>query len=244
MANFEMKLVAAGKPGPGVLDLMEIRNEIRRRLTKKEMYVVWSRLKRRDSVQEEYVLAQWCLMKTATKIPDEGATSADKALAMLFHHTVNIFSLSAHAWIRGEIEQTAEPLRFAADRCRTVAEELRATAQRHPHAGKWHAEHADAFSMVGDYFAEQWNLNAGPSPFIVDKYGDDPQTRTRVVALAAEMKRLYGTPLYAPTADIASAALGDTGIDGSPPVDVKKVRNWWASYADAESLPLPSKAPR
>lgn len=205
MAVFDMTL-PAGTPGPGVLDLLEIRKGIAHRLTKENMRGVWSYLKSRP-VQEPYVFEQWRLWNAVLKAPDENALPAEKAAALLFHCAVNAFSCERTISIRSEIEKAAQPLSVAAEMCR-----------RYPRIRKTGEELAEA-ERYAEHFEQLWKLNTRVDPFVVDRFGDDDRTRTRVLAFSAEMRKLYGARLYGVTAKIASSALDST-------IRLTTVREW------------------
>jgi hypothetical protein len=239
-----------GAPGPGVLELLRIRSDLARRLAGPQMQRTWSYLKR-CQVREPYVLAQWRLMNAVAKIPDESATSADKASALLFHFAVNVFSSRPPVFRRADVEKKAEWLRLAADRCRDVAEGHRAIAQRHPHAGKWYAQRAEAFSMVGDYFEEQWNLNVGAHPSILDrpaakvrkpgrghKVRRDDGTRVQVVALTEASGRLYRDTNRGMVANIAAVALRNESID------LPTVTKWHQAYRRGPAAARKKRIPK
>jgi hypothetical protein len=218
MAEFNMKLHpgppgSPESPGPRVLELLKVRTELAKRLIEKpRVQQAWSYL-RRAQVQEPYVLAQWQLMNAVAKIPDDDASSAEKAAALLLHCAVNVFSGRFPVWLRGEIEQKAEPLRATASLCRTAA-------VNYPRARKQDAELADSLLKAAEYFEIQWKMNVRPDPFVVDRTGDRDEHRTRTRALASEMCKLYGRSNYGSLAKIASAALKDDTIG------LTRVREW------------------
>jgi hypothetical protein len=152
MAKFNMAL-PPGTPEPGVLELLKVRTDVVQRLTEKpKMQDVLSYLLQRAPVQEPYVLEQWQLMSAAMKIPDEGASSAEKAAAILLHCAVNAFSQHFPVWSRGDVEKGAEPFRVTAQCCRAAAAD-------YPRVTKQAAELADSFLRVAEYFDEQYKLN-------------------------------------------------------------------------------------
>jgi hypothetical protein len=233
MAEFHMKLHPgplgpAELPSPGVLELLRARQKVVKRLTAKEMTAFWLKLARRRRVQERYVDSHWASWNAKLEISDETASLAEKAAALLFTTAVNVFSnprvvsyqmedggpeiKETLVRIRAEVEEKARWLRHAADVCSSAELCWR-------QAGN--TQRADAFSLVGEYFKEQWQLNVKFDPSVVEKRGERDEVRTRVVALVTEMQRLYDRPLYEQTAEIASAALKDFNI-ARP-----QVQKWW-----------------
>jgi hypothetical protein len=221
MAEFHMKLrPTPGPPEPpsrGVLELLRERQEVVKRLTASKMEPVWSKMACR-SVQDRYVDAHWALWNATLKTSDDTVSQAEKAAALLLSAAVNVFGCHYPVWLRGEIEEKAEPLRVTANQCRIAA-------VNYPRVRNQDAELADSFLRVAEYFEAQWNINVASSPFVVVDRGERDEVRTRVVALATEMQRLYGTSSYGTTAKIASAALEDDTIS------LTTVREWCKSHA-------------
>jgi hypothetical protein len=227
-------------PSANVQLFLKERREIVKRLTAKEMRTVWSKLARRRRVQEPYVDKHWDVWNATLQASDCTASRAEKAAALLFTTAVNVFSSprvvetndidrakwesdktivlipykETLVWTRAEVEQTAEPLRVAANQCRIAA-------GSHPRIRKQDEELADALLKAAEYSKTQWEFNVRFDPSIVEKSGNRDEVRTRVVALVTEMLRLYNTPLYVPTAKIASAALKDLNIGW------EQVQKWW-----------------
>jgi hypothetical protein len=214
---------------PGVKELFNIRRGIAKRLLK--MNGFWPELAR-CRVQDPNVDKHWALWNAKLQISDETASRAEKAAALLFNAAVKIFSSprvvtlrdgdgaefeEILVWKRAEVEAKAEPLRVAAEQCRLAL-------RYQPCVTKWGAKLADALLMTAEYFEKQYELNLC-NPYIVDEYGKRDETRTRVVALAVEMKRFYGIASHGRTAQIAAAALDDTTIG------ISQARKWWDSFA-------------
>jgi hypothetical protein len=215
MATFVMTR-PAGTLAPGVEKLFQDRREKAERLLK--MNGFWSKLARRR-VHDSNVDKHWALWNAKLGIPDESASQGEKAAALLFNAAVYIFSTprvvtlkdgdgaefeEILVWKRAEVEEKAGSLRIAAEQCR-------AALRHQPRVTKWGAKLADALLMAAEYFEKQYEFNVR-SPFIVERFGPRDETRTRVVQLATEMQRVYGTSSYGTTAKIASAALADNTI--------------------------------
>jgi hypothetical protein len=230
MATFVMTR-PTGTLAPGVVELFQARCGVAERLQQRKMQRLWLYLSTLRT-QDKYVDAQWLLTNSVAKISnDDALPAADKACALVFHAAVKVFSASRFVslrmkkngpeikqtlvWKRNEVEENAKWLRHAAEVCSSVEQCWR-------QAGN--TRHADAFALVAEYFKEQWDLNVAPNPFIVEEHGYRDEDRTRVVALTAEIQRLYGTPLYERTAQIASAALDVSNIESG------QVRKWWQSF--------------
>jgi hypothetical protein len=228
MAEFHAKLHPGPSPGeqPSFHDLLTLRRKIIKRLTARNlrdvnMHEVWSKLALRPRVKEAYVDDNWRRWNATLKASDETALKGEKAAALLFAMTVNVFSGRWQVWIRRDIEERTELLRVVAEQCMVAARQRRMEAENYPWLRQLAAADADALLRAGDHFEKQFDFNVKFDPAVVDKRGPRDQVRTRVVALVTEMKNLYGKPLLGETAALAKAALND------PDIDQDQVHRWW-----------------
>jgi hypothetical protein len=230
MAEFHAKLHPGPSPGEqpskNVQDLLTLRRKIIERLTARNMHdvnmpEVWSKLALRPRVREAYVDDNWHRWNATLKASDETALKGEKAAALLFAMTVNVFSSPWQVWIRRDIEESAELLRVLAEQCIIAARQRRMDAENYPWLRQLAAADADALLRASEHFQKQYYFNVKLDPAVVDKRGPRDHVRTRVVALVTEIKNLYGKPLLDETAALAKAALDD------PDIDQDQVHRWW-----------------
>ena len=237
MAAFLKRPPAGSWPPEAVRTLLQQRRGIIKDLTGPKMQRVWSYLQSKSaSVRELYLLEQWRRLNAGAKIPDDGATPADKACALLFYAAIIASSQDFPICRRSEVEKAIKPLRSAAEVCFRQSE-----------FKSGDPDLAAAYRKAGEDLQRQ--CEAAENPFIVDRPGRDPavrkptvrkpkarkpgrdpktrrdpSTRVRVVMLTEASGRLYCNANCGIVAEIASVALKD------PSIERPTVTKWYQAY--------------